>query len=69
MTIVPVASAATSLKVFVNGQPVYFIPPIVQIIDGLPFVSIDAISSELKLDVEYDEKNNTVHISNKGEPQ
>ena len=69
MSIVPVASAKTPLKVFVNGQPVYGIPPIVRIIDGLPFVSIDAISNELKLDVEYDEKNNTVHISNKGEPQ
>ena len=69
MTIVTVASAANPLKVYVNGQPIYGIPPIVRVIDGLPFVSIDAISSELKLDVEYDEKNNTVHISNKGEPQ
>ena len=63
------ASAAAPLKVFVNGQPVFGTPSIVKIIDGSPFVSIGAISSELKLDVDYNEKNNTVHISNKGEPQ
>jgi hypothetical protein len=69
ITIVAVASASTPLKVFVNGHPIYGAPPIVRIIEGLPFVSIDAISSELKLNVEYDEEKKTVHISNKGEPQ
>jgi hypothetical protein len=69
LIIVPVAFAETPIKVFVNGQPVFAIPPIVRIIDGLPFVSIESISSELKLDVEYDEKNKTLHISNIGEPQ
>ena len=63
------ASAADPIKVFVNGQPVIGIPPVVQIINGLPFVSIESIMSELKLDVDYDEKTNTIHISNKGEPQ
>jgi hypothetical protein len=69
ITLIPVASAAAPLKVIVNGQPVFGIPPIVKIIEGSPCVSIDAFSSELKLDIEYDQKNNTVHISNKGEPQ
>ncbi|MFP5109522.1 hypothetical protein ACSU6B_22625 [Neobacillus sp. C211] len=69
LSIVPVASAMVPLRVFVNGQPVFGIPPIVKIIDGSPFVSIEAISSELKLDVEYDEKSKTLHISNKREPQ
>lgn len=68
ITLAPIASAGTPFKVFVNGQPV-FGSSFVQFIDGLPFVSIEAISSELKLDVDYDGKNRTVHISNKGEPQ
>ncbi|MFF2448266.1 hypothetical protein ACFVSW_14295 [Neobacillus sp. NPDC058068] len=69
ITIVPVASAITPFKVFVNGQPVFGTPSIVQFIGGLPFVSIESISSELKLDVEYDMKNKTLHISNIAEPQ
>ncbi|ETI68252.1 hypothetical protein [Neobacillus vireti] len=69
ITIVPVASAVTPFKVFVNGQPIFGIPSIVQFIDGLPFVSIESICIELKLDVEYDSKNRTLHISNIGEPQ
>lgn len=74
ISIAPVASATAFFKVFVNGQPIFGVSvfdtsSFVRIIDGLPFVSIESISSELKLDVDYDEKNKTLHISNKGEPQ
>lgn len=73
ISIVPVVSAVAPFIVFVNGQPVFgisiFDTSIVRIIDGSPYVAIESISSELKLDVEYDEKNKTLHISNIGEPQ
>lgn len=63
------ASAAVPIKMFVNGQPIITIPPIVRIINGLPFVSIESISSELKLDVDYNEQDGIINISNIGEPQ
>ncbi|MFZ7943222.1 hypothetical protein [Neobacillus sp. 19] len=74
ITVVPVTFAAAPFKVFVNGQPIfgtsiYDTSSIVRIIGGAPFVALESISSELKLDVEYDEKNKTLHVSNKGEPQ
>ncbi|WP_248734171.1 hypothetical protein [Neobacillus rhizosphaerae] len=69
ITIVPFASAAAPFKVFVNGQPIFGPTSIVQFIGGSPYVAIDEISSELKLNVEYDGKKKTLHISNIGEPQ
>jgi hypothetical protein len=68
ITSVPLVFAATPYKVFVNNQPLYD-PNVVKIIEGLPYVSILSINSELKLDVDHDMKNNSLYISNKGESQ
>ncbi|MDF2607287.1 MAG: hypothetical protein K0S34_1482 [Bacillales bacterium] len=63
-----ISSAAPQLKVLINGQPNYD-PSLVRVINGLPYVSIGAISNELNLNFDYDSEEMTMSISNKGKPQ
>ncbi|MDF2675293.1 MAG: hypothetical protein K0R09_3565 [Clostridiales bacterium] len=62
------AIAAPPLKVLINGRPNND-PSLVRIINGLPYVSIGAISNELNLDFDYNSETSTMYIANKGKPQ